>query len=196
MKNRRIRYFLLLFSVLLALLGISVGVYANGITTLDEIVTQNDFHLTTVQVMPFNDGSSLVDCSISGNLFSFTHATGDFGPYDTGAIVEWTLSTAPTGEQTGIISGSFVIDKNPDPSGAHGIIYISFTAAAHYVPLLDGETGPNYNFSGPFKITGGEGLYEGLMGGGIIAGTYQDHTYGPFDKAVDFVMMGKVRIPK
>lgn len=192
MKTNRKRCIVLtvLFSILVALLGISGGVYAN--TTLSEIATQNDFHLSTSPVVEFNLNNTTSDnSSITGNLFTFTHTIPDpdLGVSDSGHVTYWSSSNTATSDRNGKISGSFVINR--EWSGVDEI-FVSFKAVSHYVPPLDTEIdSPNYNFRGSFKITGGTGFYEGISGAGTIAGTFQDHQYGDFDRAIEFVMMGK-----
>ena len=202
MKNKR-RCIVLtgLLTIMAVLLVVSAGVYANDWPEppdLNEIATDNDFHLATAQAISLpNEGP------IIGNLFSFSHNIPGAEGYppvpgvsDSGVVGAdtWASSNTATHDRVGKISGSFVIDKHwPDSPIYGGQIFVSFQAKSSYVRPYEGEdeeegTYGNYNFRGSFKITGGNGYYAGISGAGNIAGTFQDHDYGQF---VEFVMMGK-----
>ena len=199
-----------LLAVMVVLLGVSAGVYANGWPPpppLNDIATDNTFHLATFRVIDLPD-----EGSIFGNLFSFSHnIPGEEGNppvpgvSDSGVIGAgtWESSNTATHDRVGKLSGSFVIDKHwgpgPETLPYGGQIFVSFTAQSAYVPPYEGEqeeegTCGNYNFRGSFKITGGTDYYTGIRGAGNIAGTFQAHDYDgdeTVEQAVEFVMMGK-----
>ena len=64
-------------------------------------------------------------------------------------------------------------------------------------PGIDEDCEPDhYNFQGPFRITGGDGFYEGIRGSGTIGGTFHDHSFTealPEDEQqwFDFAMIGR-----
>jgi hypothetical protein len=213
MKNKRKRSIVLaiLLSILVVSFGASLAVYANSWTpyspTLNQIDTDDDFHLATSNVMYFEEGQDPVNGDIVGNLFSFSHALPDTvtllpapSVSDSAAIVEWHYSNTATHNRKGIISGSFIIDKHWGEHDlgtgeweAGGTIEVSFTAQSSYVSPYEGEDEEtedygNYNFRGSFRITGGSEYYAGLRGAGSISGTFQYHGYG---NGIEFVMMGK-----
>jgi hypothetical protein len=201
---------MVLLSVPIALLGTSSILYADDMVhSLNELATQNDFHLATSPVVEFDDDCTTSDnSSITGNLFTFTHKVIDddneipddgrycWGVSDSGVVKILNFSNTATEDKPGKISGTFEINRawyyeTPVPEDT---ILVSFRAVAHYVPPITDETEgdlPNYNFRGSFRITGGTGMYKGIKGSGTIAGTFQDHQYGDFDRAIEFVMMGK-----
>jgi len=189
-----------LVSVLLVLSSVSAVVYANGISGKD-IATEQHFHLSTDNVLQLYDGSPDPDAetSITGNLFTFTHP----GTPDSACIVEWDSSNTATPDERGNISGSFVIDKSGEFLAGYGYltgtISISFDARSQYVPHIAEFEPDHYNFSGPFKITGGTGFYEGIKGSGTISGTFHDHAWGygwgNQQTWFDFVMIGKAKFP-
>jgi len=114
-----------------------------------------------------------------------------------------------THDKHGTISGSFVIevylaDCSVDDSvpcfqygEVYGEIFVSFNANAQFVPQIEDEP-DHYNFEGPFRITGGSGFYEGIIGSGTIGGTFHDHSWENCETCQpwwDFVMIGRASFP-
>jgi hypothetical protein len=197
-----------LLSLLLLVSGTSAVVYANEISGKD-IATQKDIHLYSAVQLSNGSVPPGKDCPITGNIFTFTHfVEGNdyqeepviYGTPDSGCVAGWSSSNTATQTETGKLSGSFYMDKNPAPLGwdTGNYIYVSFNTRSYYVPPYGQYDVPCYNFVGTFKITGGTGFYEGIQGSGNIGGTFHDHEWGgdlPHETWFDFVMIGKVQFP-
>jgi len=193
----------LLAALLLALSGTAAVAYANGgcpvVDSAREAATEGHFHLYTKMLGLLEEGQVHQDyCSITGNLMTFTHP----GTPNSAAIGDWTFKNRVGPKGRGSISGSFSIDVGwpADSTGfiygpVYGKIYISFNAVSAFVPKIDEDCEPDhYNFQGPFRVTGGDGFYEGIRGSGTIGGTFHDHE-GPDDvqQWFDFAMIGTAR---
>ena len=204
-----------LAALLLALSGTAAVAYANGecpvVDSAREAATEGHFHLYTKLLALYqgNVYQGLVNdqpaCSITGNLMTFTHP----GTPNSAAIGDWQHEYRVGRWGREWISGSFSIDVGwPGfPPGfiygpVYGKIYISFNAASTFVPKIDENCEPDhYNFQGTFRITGGDGFYEGIRGSGTIGGTFHDHSWSgdqfghseEDEQWFDFVMIGTAR---
>lgn len=196
---------------ILAAAGFSVAVYANGLTGKD-VDTQPFFHLTAEPLELCRNPNTRENLlketcvgeethrNVISNLFTFTHPDTP----NEAKIIEWTHTRTVTPDKRGKITGSFAIDVDlPGQSfgDAVGQIFVSFNAKASYVPQVTEEP-RHYNFEGPFKVTGGTGFYEGIIGNGTIGGTFHAHRWGEgvADDEVqgpwfDFVMIGTAKFP-
>jgi hypothetical protein len=148
-----------------------------------------------------DDGSSW----IMGNLMTFTHP----GTPNSAAIGDLSYDNKVGPGGRGNISGSFSIVVDYDYYGPdspfiygaiNGTIMISFNAQSTYVPKIDEQWEPDhYNFEGPFRIIGGTGFYEGIIGSGTIGGTFHEHTWSqvglPTERWFDFVTIGTAMFP-
>ena len=213
-KVKFFRTFAVVLFVILLLSGVSLGVYANSISSRD-IATQRDSHLHSLLQLtndwpseecpypgegdppPGQDNPQYASTSITGNLFTFTHP----GTPDSACIIEWYYSNTATPDKPGEITGSFVIDKSGEFLAGYGYltgtISISFDAKSQYVPYIYEGEPDHYNFDGDFEITGGTGFYERIKGSGTISGTFHDHAWGygwgNQQTWFDFVMIGRAK---
>jgi len=206
-----------LAALLLALSGTAAVAHADPdcpvIDSAREAATERHFHLYTKMLALHQDqvwhngvGDPLQPTdSITGNLMTFTHP----GTPNSAAIGDWQHEYRVGRWGREWISGSFCIDVGwPGfPPGfiygpVYGKIYISFNAASTFVPKIDENCEPDhYNFQGTFRITGGDGFYEGIRGSGTIGGTFHDHSWSPEDLGLnqedeqwfDFAMIGTAR---
>jgi len=178
-----------------------------------DVATQRNIHLHSVAQLVNGSVDPDAQCSITGNIFTFTHLLEGhdcelndviYGALDSGCVGGWSSNNTATPTKPGNLSGSFHIDKNPAPlywdTPATNFIYVSFNGRSQYVPPYGLNDAPHYNFVGSFRITGGEGFYEGIQGAGTISGTFHDHEWGDSNIPgvqtwFDFVMIGKAQFP-
>jgi len=78
-RRRRLGVLIILLSIMILLLGSSSIVYADNYSpALNDIATENNFHLGTTQVLYLPSPAN--ECSIAGNLFSFSHGLPQSSP--------------------------------------------------------------------------------------------------------------------